>query len=62
MRSRCSRWPFELLGGGARFEALRAMGASLKALGLIALIGRDALSNAVLFYNGPSGEITLVLP
>lgn len=50
----------EILGMAARFE-LRSMGASLKAQNLIALIGRDALANSVLFYDGPTGQATLVL-
>lgn len=50
----------EILGMGARFE-LRSMGASLRAQSLIALIGRDALAGSVLFYDGPTGQATLVL-
>lgn len=50
----------ELLGTGARFE-LKVAGASLKTQSLIALIGRDALGSSVLFYNGPTGQVTLVL-
>lgn len=50
----------EILGMGARFE-LRSMGASLRAQNLIALIGRDALASSVLFYDGPTGQATLVL-
>ena len=38
-----------------------AMGAALKNQGLIALIGRDALYNAVFFYNGMDGSFTLAL-
>ncbi|MEK9139115.1 MAG: retroviral-like aspartic protease family protein [Bacteroidota bacterium] len=30
--------------------------------GLVALIGRDVLSNMILHYNGPSGTISLFLP
>jgi predicted aspartyl protease len=51
----------ELLGMGARLEQ-RVMGASLKALGLVALIGRDALATWVLFYNGPTGQVTVIQP
>jgi predicted aspartyl protease len=36
----------------------RAMGAELKAQGLVALIGRDVLSFGTLFYNGPAGTVT----
>ncbi|HEX4960515.1 MAG TPA: aspartyl protease family protein [Thermoanaerobaculia bacterium] len=50
----------EILGMGARFE-LRSMGGALKAQNLIALIGRDALAGTVLFYDGPTGQTTLVL-
>jgi predicted aspartyl protease len=51
----------EFLGMNARFER-RVMGASLKAQNLIALIGRDALANALLIHNGPTGQVTLALP
>jgi len=40
-------------------NAPRAIGAALKAQGLIALIGRDVLAHGTLFYNGMAGEITL---
>ncbi len=50
----------EILGMAARFE-LRSMGASLKAQNLIALIGRDALADSIFFYDGPTGQATLVL-
>lgn len=50
----------EILGMGARFE-LRTMGGALRAQNLIALIGRDALAGSVLFYDGPTGQTTLVL-
>ena len=36
-----------------------AMGARLEEQGLIALIGRDLLQNAVLIYNGVDGSVTL---
>ena len=39
-------------------NAPRAMGAALKAQGLIALIGRDVLALGTLFYNGMAGEVT----
>jgi hypothetical protein len=60
----------EAFGEGARqfgrgpflIRQVRVMGAALKAQNLIALIGRDALAGSVLFYNGPVGEVTLVLP
>jgi predicted aspartyl protease len=50
----------EILGMGARFE-LRVMGGSFRSQNLIALIGRDALASSVLFYDGPTGQATLVL-
>jgi len=40
-------------------NAPRAIGAALKAQGLIALIGRDILGHCTLFYNGMAGSITL---
>lgn len=39
----------------------RTIGAALASQGLIALIGRDVLRNCNLFYNGPTGQITLSL-
>lgn len=42
-------------------NAPRAIGAALKAQGLIALIGRDVLAYGTLFYNGIAGEITLAI-
>lgn len=39
----------------------RMMGATLKAHGIIALIGRDILSKGVLIYNGEVGSVTLCL-
>jgi predicted aspartyl protease len=50
-----------LQGVPIEFTAERAMGASLKSQGLVALIGRDVLSNCILFYNGFTGEITFGL-
>ena len=37
----------------------RVPGANLKPQGLIALIGRDVLSRAVLVYNGPDGSVSI---
>ena len=37
------------------------MGAALKEQGLLLLIGRDLLAHCTLFYNGPTGQITLSL-
>ena len=39
-------------------NAPRAVGAALKAQGLIVLLGRDILAHCTLFYNGAAGEIT----
>ncbi len=39
----------------------QAIGSVLQAQGIIALIGRDALSSVILVYNGPSGIITLAI-
>jgi predicted aspartyl protease len=36
-----------------------AIGVPLQSQGIIALIGRDILSKAALFYNGPTGQITI---
>lgn len=38
-----------------------ALGSTLKAQGIIALIGRDALAHMVLVYHGPLGICTLAL-
>jgi hypothetical protein len=35
------------------------MGAKLKPMGLVAIIGRDILQRATLFYNGGAGTISL---
>jgi len=40
-------------------DAPRAVGAALKAQGIVALIGRDVLQHCTLYYNGPAGQITL---
>lgn len=49
------------VAGGIRINVPRAMGANLAPQGLVALIGRDFLQHCTLFYNGPSGLITLAL-
>jgi predicted aspartyl protease len=36
----------------------RALGAALKAQGLLLLIGRDVLQHGILTYNGVAGQIT----
>jgi predicted aspartyl protease len=50
---------FEIVGFPIRLKAPRAIGAELEPQGLVLLIGRDALVICTLFYNGPSGEVTL---
>jgi len=51
---------FEILGTNIKIGAPRAMGATLrKGSGIVALIGRDVLSQCTLYYNGPAGLITL---
>lgn len=49
----------EVVGVPIRFQAPRAIGAALKAQGLLLLIGRDVLQVCTLFYNGLTGAITL---
>lgn len=41
------------------FDMSRVIGVTLKKQGLIVLVGRDILSRCTLFYNGPTGQITL---
>jgi predicted aspartyl protease len=56
----CNLYPIQIvLPAGIAFGAPRAMGASLAAQGLIAIIGRDILQVCTLFYNGNAGQITL---
>jgi predicted aspartyl protease len=47
------------VAGGIRVNVPRAMGAELASQGLVVLIGRDFLQHCTLFYNGPSGALTL---
>ncbi len=47
--------------GGIRIDVPRAVGANLEPQNLVALIGRDFLQHCTLFYNGPTGAITLAL-
>jgi predicted aspartyl protease len=51
----------EIVGLPIAIAAKNAIGAPLAAQGLLALIGRDVLQHCTLFYNGPSGSITLSL-
>lgn len=50
----------EIVGTAIKIDC-RAMGATLKSQGIVALIGRDALRHFTMFYNGPTGQITLSL-
>lgn len=43
------------------FDADRAFGASLQDDGLVALLGRDALQQAVLVYNGAEASVSIAL-
>lgn len=45
--------------GLTTIDVPQAIGAPLKSLGLVALIGRDVLAHVALFYNGPAGQFTL---
>lgn len=58
--SACNVYPIqiELSGLPINIEAPRALGAALKAQGLLLLIGRDVLQHTTLVYNGLAGEIT----
>jgi hypothetical protein len=49
----------EISGVDIRIEVPRAVGAELRNQNIIALIGRDVLGHATLFYNGIAGQITL---
>ncbi len=49
----------QFIGVPIKVNVPRAMGASLNNQGIIALLGRDALQNFTMFYNGLAGEITL---
>ena len=51
----------ELVGFPLTVDAPRAIGAALGAQGLLALLGRDLLHQCTLFYNGPSGQLTLAM-
>lgn len=43
----------------AQVEARRAFGVNIRNQGIITLIGRDVLSQAILFYSGPEARYTL---
>ena len=48
----------EVMSWPIKMQTNRAMGASLKAQGLVALIGRDILRACVLVYNGGAGTFS----
>lgn len=50
-----------VLGVGWVFEFSRVTGSNLAGTGLIALIGRDVLSRAILVYNGSMGVFSLAI-
>jgi predicted aspartyl protease len=51
----------EIVGLPFPIAATNAIGAALAVQGFLVLIGRDVLHHCTLFYNGPSGSITLSL-
>jgi predicted aspartyl protease len=56
----CNLYPIQItIGGVLVLQVPRAMGAKLKPMGLVAIIGRDILQKATLFYNGAAGTISL---
>jgi predicted aspartyl protease len=58
--SPCNLYPIQItIGGVLVLQVPRAMGAKLKPMGLVAIIGRDILQQCAFFYNGPLGTITL---
>lgn len=50
---------FEVAGIRQQLDCPLAIGVPLEKQKIIALIGRDVLSMATVFYNGPAGQITL---
>ena len=44
-----------------KINATRAIGVNLNNQGIIVLLGRDMLRKFIMFYNGPSGELTISL-
>ncbi len=51
----------QVVGVPIRIQAPRAVGAALKAQGILLLIGRDALVHCTLHYNGLTGQFTLAI-
>ncbi|MBZ5563756.1 MAG: aspartyl protease family protein [Acidobacteriia bacterium] len=55
----CNIYPVLITTPIMNFNVPRAMGASLAAHGLVAIVGRDVLQRCNFFYNGLTGEFTL---
>lgn len=57
----CNVYPVLLgfTGTPIKVNSIQALGANIDSLGVVALLGRDVLQHIALFYNGPSGQITL---
>ena len=49
----------QIVGTPIRVEVSRGLGAILKPQNIVALIGRDFLQHCAMFYNGPTGQLTL---
>ncbi len=47
--------------GSFNIDVVRGLGPNLAAFGLVALIGRDLLKDALLTWNGPVGSIALAI-
>lgn len=60
--SPCNIYPVQItIGGQLVLQVPRAMGAKLKPMGLVAIIGRDILQNCTFIYNGGMGIVTLAI-
>jgi predicted aspartyl protease len=60
--SPCNIYPVQItIGGQLILQVPRAMGAKLKPMGLVAIIGRDILQHCTFIYNGGVGSITLAI-
>lgn len=51
----------QIVGASIAFAVPAAAGVDLKEQGLLALIGRDVLFQAILVYNGPDDSFSLAL-
>ncbi len=56
-----SVFPVRLGLPGIEIDIPRAHGCGMDELGFLVIIGRDVLSQCILIYNGPKGEITLAI-